>query len=37
MATDLHQPPAITMLYDDLGNGSARFGTDEVVDMDTKN
>jgi hypothetical protein len=37
MATDLHQPPAITMLYDDLGNGYARFGTDEVVDMDTKN
>jgi hypothetical protein len=37
MATDLHQLPAITLLYDDLGNGSARFGTDEVVDMDTKN
>jgi len=37
MGTDLHQPPAITMLCDDLGNGSARFGVDEVVDMDTKN
>jgi hypothetical protein len=37
MATDLHQPPAITMLYDDQENGSARFGADEVVDIDTKN
>jgi hypothetical protein len=37
MATDLHQPPAITTLYDDLGNGSARFGADEVADMDTEN